>query len=178
VAEPVDLSGIHRELDLVKRAVCHCQLRGECLGCKGIEMVRQQMEAVVAAADEPSAFRFLYATDAPLREKLETIATRIYGADGIDVQPAAARSLDLFEASGLGNLPICIAKTHLSISSDPKLKGAPTGWRLPVREVRAAAGAGFIYAICGDMRTMPGLSLHPAAEHIDIDEDGEVIGLY
>jgi formate--tetrahydrofolate ligase len=135
-------------------------------------------EAVVAAADEPSAFRFLYATDASLREKLETIATRIYGADGIDVQPAAARSLDLFEASGLGNLPICIAKTHLSISSDPKLKGAPTGWRLPVREVRAAAGAGFIYAICGDMRTMPGLSLHPAAEHIDIDEDGEVIGLY
>jgi formate--tetrahydrofolate ligase len=134
-------------------------------------------EAVVAAADEPSQFRFLYPTDAPLREKIETIATRVYGADGIDVLPAAAKGLDLFEANGFGDLPICIAKTHLSISSDPSLKGAPTGWRLPVREVRVSAGAGFIYAVCGDMRTMPGLSSHPAAEHIDIDEHGEVVGL-
>jgi formate--tetrahydrofolate ligase len=134
-------------------------------------------EAVAAAAEEPSEFRFLYPTEAPLREKIETIATQVYGADGIDVLPAAARSLDLFEANGLGDLPICIAKTHLSISSDPALKGAPTGWRLPVREVRASAGAGFIYAVCGDMRTMPGLSSHPAAEHIDIDEHGEVVGL-
>ena len=73
---------------------------------------------------------------------------------------------------------MCIAKTHLSISSDPTLHGAPTGWRLPVREVRAAAGAGFVYAVCGDMRTMPGLSSHPAVESIDLDENGEVIGLY
>ena len=73
---------------------------------------------------------------------------------------------------------MCIAKTHLSISSNPHLKGAPTGWRLPVREVRASAGAGFIYAICGDMRTMPGLSLHPAAENIDLDDDGNIVGLY
>jgi formate--tetrahydrofolate ligase len=135
-------------------------------------------EAVVAAAEEPSRFRFLYPSEAPLREKIETIATQVYGADGVDYLPAAARSLDLFEANGLGGLPICIAKTHLSISSDPRLKGAPTGWRLPVREVRASAGAGFIYAICGDMRTMPGLSRHPAAEHIDLDENGDVIGLY
>ena len=91
--------------------------------------------------------------------------------------PPPAAGLELFEANGLGSLPICIAKTHLSISSDPKLKGAPTGWRLPVREVRASAGAGFIYAICGDMRTMPGLSSHPAAERIDIDENGDVVGL-
>jgi formate--tetrahydrofolate ligase len=134
-------------------------------------------EAVVAAAEEPSSFAFLYPVEAPLREKIETIATQIYGADGIDIRPAAARSLDLFEACGFGDLPICIAKTHLSISSDPSLKGAPTGWRLPVREVRVAAGAGFIYAICGDMRTMPGLSSDPSAEHIDIDEDGDVVGL-
>ena len=131
-----------------------------------------------AAADEPSDFRFLYPLEASLRQKIETIATRVYGADGADFSPAAVRSLDLFEANGLGDLPICIAKTHLSISSDPALKGAPTGWRLPVREVRASAGAGFIYAICGDMRTMPGLSAHPAAEHIDLDENGEVVGLY
>jgi formate--tetrahydrofolate ligase len=138
----------------------------------------QLAEAVVAAAEEPSQFRFLYRTEAPLREKIETIATRVYGADGVDYLPAAARSLDLFEANGLGGFPLCIAKTHLSISSNPALKGAPTGWRLPVREVRASAGAGFIYAICGDMRTMPGLSRHPAAEHIDLDENGDVIGLY
>ncbi|HEX3981293.1 MAG TPA: formate--tetrahydrofolate ligase, partial [Acidimicrobiales bacterium] len=135
-------------------------------------------EAVIAAAEEPNQFRFLYPADASLREKIETIATRVYGADGIDIQPEAGRSLDLFEANGLGHLPICIAKTHLSISSDPKLVGAPVGWRLPVREVRASAGAGFIYAICGDMRTMPGLGRHPAAEQIDIDENGDVIGLY
>jgi formate--tetrahydrofolate ligase len=135
-------------------------------------------EAVVAAADEPGDFHFLYPDEAPLRTKIETIATSIYGADGVDFLPAAAAGLDLFEAKGLGNLPICIAKTHLSLSSDPKLKGAPTGWRLPVRDVRASVGAGFIYAICGDMRTMPGLSSHPAAEHIDIDENGDVVGLY
>ena len=135
-------------------------------------------EAVMAAAAEPSQFRFLYRSEAPLREKIETIATQVYGADGVDYLPGAARSLDLFEANGLGGFPICIAKTHLSISSDPSRKGAPTGWRLPVREVRASAGAGFIYAICGDMRTMPGLSRHPAAEHIDIDENGDVVGLY
>ncbi|HEY5097447.1 MAG TPA: formate--tetrahydrofolate ligase [Acidimicrobiales bacterium] len=135
-------------------------------------------EAVAAAAEEPSEFRFLYPVEASLREKIETIATRVYGADGVDYLPAAARSLDLFEANGLGGLPICIAKTHLSISSDPSRRGAPTGWRLPVREVRASAGAGFIYAICGDMRTMPGLSRHPAAELIDLDENGDVIGLY
>ncbi len=134
--------------------------------------------AVVEAAEEPSRFRFLYPLEAPLRQKIETIATDVYGADGADFSPAASKRLELFEANGLGDLPICIAKTHLSISSDPSLKGAPTGWRLPVREVRASAGAGFIYAICGDMRTMPGLSRHPAAEEIDLDEHGDVVGLY
>jgi formate--tetrahydrofolate ligase len=134
-------------------------------------------EAVVAAADEPNEFRLLYPSSASLREKIETIAGRVYGADGVDYLPVAARQLELFEANGFGSFPVCIAKTHLSISSDPALKGAPTGWRLPVREVRASAGAGFIYAICGDVRTMPGLSSHPAAEHIDIDENGDVVGL-
>jgi formate--tetrahydrofolate ligase len=133
--------------------------------------------AVVAAAEEPNEFRFLYPTEATLRDKIVTIATEVYGAEGVDFLPAAAKRLDLFEASGFGDLPICIAKTHLSISSDPSLKGAPTGWRLPVREVRVSAGAGFIYAICGDMRTMPGLSSHPAAERIDIDENGDIVGL-
>jgi formate--tetrahydrofolate ligase len=112
-----------------------------------------------------------------LRDKIETIATRVYGADGVDYAPTAARQLDSYERNGFGALPICIAKTHLSISSDPSLRGAPSGWRLPVREVRASVGAGFVYPICGDMRTMPGLPSHPAAERIDIDENGEIVGL-
>jgi formate--tetrahydrofolate ligase len=134
-------------------------------------------EAVVEAADEASDFRFLYPLEIPLREKIETIATRIYGADGVDYAPAAATQLDMYERNGFGDLPVCIAKSQLSLSSDPALKGVPTGWRLPVREVRASVGAGFIYPICGDMRTMPGLASNSAAERIDIDENGEVVGL-
>ena len=135
-------------------------------------------EAVAAAAEEPGGFRFLYPSDAPLRQKIEAIATRVYGADGVDYSPEAARRLDQLEAEGFGGLSVCIAKTHLSISSFAGLKGAPTGWRLPVREVRLSAGAGFAYAICGDMRTMPGLGSHPAAFDIDLDEEGNVVGLY
>jgi formate--tetrahydrofolate ligase len=134
-------------------------------------------EAVVEAAAEPGNFGFLYPSDAPLREKIETVATRIYGADGVDYTPLAARQLDGYERNGFGGLPVCIAKTHLSLSHDPTLKGAPAGWRLPVREVRASVGAGFIYPICGDMRTMPGLGTSAAAERIDIDENGEIVGL-
>jgi formate--tetrahydrofolate ligase len=134
-------------------------------------------EAVAKAAEEPVDFRFLYPSEASLREKIETIATRVYGADGVDYLPAAAKQLETYERNGFGNLPICVAKTPLSLSFDPALKGVPTGWRLPVREVRASVGAGFIYPICGDMRTMPGLSSHSAAERIDIDEDGQVVGL-
>ncbi len=135
-------------------------------------------EAVVEAAAEPGEFRMLYPDRATLREKVETIATEIYGADGVDYQPAAARHLDNYERAGFGTLPVCIAKTHLSLSSDPTLLGAPRGWRLPVREARANVGAGFVYLVSGDMRTMPGLSRSPAAERIDIDDDGNVVGLY
>jgi formate--tetrahydrofolate ligase len=134
-------------------------------------------EAVAEAAEEPGDFRPLYPDSASLREKIETIATRVYGADGVDYDLTAARQLDAYERNGFGHLPVCIAKTHLSISSDPQLKGAPTGWRLPVREVRASVGAGFVYPICGDMRTMPGLPMHPAVHRIDLDEHGQVVGL-
>ena len=134
-------------------------------------------EAVAEAAQEPGDFRFLYPAEASLREKIETIASRIYGADGVDYAPLAARQLAGYERNGFGGLPVCIAKTPLSLSHDPSLKGAPTGWRLPVREVRASVGAGFVYPICGDMRTMPGLASNSAAERIDIDENGEIVGL-
>ena len=135
-------------------------------------------EAIVEAAGEPNEFRMLYEDSASLRQKIEIIATEIYGADGVDYLPLAARQIDTYEQAGFGMLPVCIAKTHLSISSDPSLKGAPTGWRLPVREARANVGAGFVYLVSGDMRTMPGLSSSPAAERIDIDEAGNVVGLY
>jgi formate--tetrahydrofolate ligase len=134
-------------------------------------------EAVAEAAEEPSNFTVLYPDSASLREKIATVATKVYGADGVEYSAQAAAQLDTYERAGFSNLPVCIAKTHLSISSDPSLKGAPTGWTLPVREVRASVGAGFVYPICGEMRTMPGLSKTPAAARIDLDENGEVVGL-
>jgi formate--tetrahydrofolate ligase len=151
-------------------AVCNHFAEG---GAGAVELA----EAVAEAAQEPTEFRFLYPEEAPLKAKIETIARRVYGADGVEYDMQASRQLESYEKNGFGNLPVCVAKTHLSISSDPALLGAPTGWKLPVREVRASVGAGFIYPICGDMRTMPGLSSHPAAERVDIDEHGEVVGL-
>jgi formate--tetrahydrofolate ligase len=142
-------------------------------GKGGVELA----EAVADAADEPSEFRLLYPDDMPLRDKIGTVAREIYGANGVDYSGPAGRALDNFERLGYGHLPICIAKTHLSITHDPALVGAPTGWRLPVQEVRAHVGAGFIYPICGNMPTMPGLGSSPAATRIDIDEDGEITGL-
>ncbi|CAA9362426.1 MAG: Formate--tetrahydrofolate ligase [uncultured Nocardioidaceae bacterium] len=135
-------------------------------------------EAVVEAADERSEFALLYPDSASLREKIETIATSVYGAAGIDVSAQAARQIETYEKAGFGRLPICMAKTHLSLSGDPALKGAPEGWTLPVREVRASVGAGFVYPICGDMRTMPGLGSDPAAAHVDLDADERTVGLF
>jgi len=134
--------------------------------------------AVVEAAEEPSRFEMLYPGEMPLSEKIDTLAQRVYGAEAVDFSPAAQRQLDQFTAQGFGHLPICVAKTHLSLSSDPSLTGAPTGWRMPVREVRLSAGAGFLYALCGDIRTMPGLGASPAAARMDINEMGEIEGLF
>ncbi len=133
--------------------------------------------AVVEACDEPSTFAFLYPDEASLKTKIETVATKIYGAANVTYSAAANKQLANYERNGFGHLPVCIAKTHLSISADASLKGAPTGHTLNVREVRASVGAGFIYPICGDMRTMPGLGTHPAASIIDFDENGEIVGL-
>jgi formate--tetrahydrofolate ligase len=133
--------------------------------------------AVAEAAAEPSQFQLLYPDSASLREKIEIVATKVYGAARVDYSTLAVKQLDTYERAGFGRLPVCIAKTHLSISSDPALKGAPTGWTLPVREVRASAGAGFVYPICGEIRTMPGLGSSPAATRIDLDADGQIQGL-
>jgi formate--tetrahydrofolate ligase len=170
----------HSEHDAIRKvaeemgarvAVCEHFAKG---GVGAVELA----EAVAEAAEEPSSFRFLYPDEASLREKIETIAKTIYGAKGVEYDLSASRQLESYEKNGFGKLPICIAKTHLSISSDPSLKGAPRGWILPVRQARLSAGAGFIYPICGDMRTMPGLSATPAAHQIDIDEHGRVVGLF
>ena len=133
--------------------------------------------AVVEACNEPSAFHFLYPDEATLVDKIEAVATKVYGAGLVEYVPGAARQVEMYERNGFGRLPVCIAKTHLSISADPALKGAPTGHVVNVREVRASVGAGFVYPICGEMRTMPGLSAHPAAAVIDLDDAGEIIGL-
>ena len=143
-------------------------------GAGAVELAR----AVVEACEEPSTFQLLYPDDAPLTTKIETIATKIYGAARVEYSAAATAQLARHETNGFGHLPVCMAKTHLSISGDPSLKGAPTGHTLTVREVRLSAGAGFVYPICGEMRTMPGLGATPAALSIDLNDDGDVVGLF
>ncbi len=134
-------------------------------------------KAVVEEAEGPSTIKHTYELSDPLVTKIEKVARGVYGADGIDVSAVARKDLERYERLGFSKMPVVIAKTHLSISHDPTLRGAPTGWRLPVREVRLAAGAGYVYAICGDMRTMPGLGTTPNSENIDIDADGNITGL-
>jgi len=134
-------------------------------------------EAVIAASEKPSDFHFLYELDQPLKNKIEIIAREIYGADGVEYTPLANQQIERYERAGFGKLPICMAKTHLSLSHDPELKGVPRGYTIPVREVRASVGAGFVYPLLGKMSTMPGLPTFPAFMGIDVDEDGKIVGL-
>ncbi len=169
------------EIELIKRLAIEAGALGAApakhfsLGGAG---AAELAEMVVAAAEEPSEFQFLYDLDQPIKTKIETIATKIYGAAGVSYEPLAEKQIKDYEANGFGKLPICMAKTHLSLSHDPNVKGAPKGFTLPIREARASVGAGFIYPICGEMRTMPGLPEHPAAEKVDVDVDGNVVGLF
>ncbi|GHU17114.1 formate--tetrahydrofolate ligase [Spirochaetia bacterium] len=134
--------------------------------------------AVEKAAALPKDFKYLYPLDAPLTEKIETIAREVYGADGVDYEEGVKDRLAKLEDQGFGKLPLCMAKTQYSLSHDPKLKGAPRGWRLPIREVRLAAGAGFVYPLCGAITTMPGLPSRPAFMDVDVDEEGNIKGLF
>lgn len=134
--------------------------------------------AVVEACEKPSDFRFLYPDSLSIKEKIERLATAVYNADGVRYEPLAEKKIKQFEAMGLGNLPICMAKTHLSISHDPSMKGVPQGYIFPIRDIKASVGAGFLYPLAGAMRTMPGLGSRPAAHKIDIDEHGRTIGLF
>lgn len=134
--------------------------------------------AVVAAAHQPSQFRFLYPLEATIKEKIEVICREIYGADGVDYLPEAEVKIALYTRLGFDRLPVCMAKTHLSLSHDPNLKGVPKGYRIPIRDLRASVGAGFLYPLLGTMRTMPGLSTRPMFFDVDLEpETGKVIGL-
>ena len=144
---------------------------------RGGEGAIELAEAVTAACEKPSQFQFLYPLDLPIKEKIEIIAREVYGADGVEYQPLAEQQIERYERAGFGSLPICMAKTHLSLSHDPTLKGVPKGYTIPVREVRASVGAGFVYPLLGEMSTMPGLPTTPAFMNIDIDENGNVVGL-
>jgi len=171
-----------REVDVVRKAAISAGAedavpsevwaRG---GQGGVELAK----AVIKACEKPSKFRFLYELDLPIKKKIETIATKIYGAARVEYSAAAEEKIARYTELGLDKLPICVAKTHLSLSHDPALKGAPTGYTLPVRDIRASVGAGFLYPLCGEMRTMPGLPMRPAFMDIDLDlATGKVKGLF
>ena len=170
------------EVELVRRLAMEAGAEGafHCThwmnGGKGaIELA----EAVVSATRKPHRFQFLYPLDWPIKKKIETIAQRVYGADGVDYLPEAEAKIDLYTRLGFDKMPICMAKTHLSLTHDPALKGRPTGWRLPIRDIRASVGAGFLYPLCGTMRTMPGLPSRPVYYDVDVDlKSGKVLGLF
>jgi methylenetetrahydrofolate dehydrogenase (NADP+)/methenyltetrahydrofolate cyclohydrolase/formyltetrahydrofolate synthetase/formate--tetrahydrofolate ligase len=168
------------ELDLVKRAAADAGAFAAVITdphAGGGEGARDLAAAVAEAADQPNRFRFLYPLDLPIKEKIEIIATQVYRAGGVQYQAQADTQIADFEKAGFGHLPICMAKTHLSISDDPSVKGAPEGHVVTVREVRASVGAGFITPVLGEMRTMPGLGATPGFMKVDVNEDGEVVGL-
>ena len=145
---------------------------------RGGEGAAALAEAVVDAAEQPSSFEFVYPLDAPIDAKVEAICTRVYGADGVVFMPAAQEKIRVFTEKGLDNLPVCMAKTHLSLSHDPTLLNAPTGFTVTVRDIRAYTGSGWLVPLLGDMQTMPGLGVKPAAFDVDIDESGRTVGLF
>jgi formyltetrahydrofolate synthetase len=145
---------------------------------RGGEGAAALAEAVVDAAEQPSSFDFIYPLDGPIDAKVEAICTRVYGADGVVFLPAAQEKIRTFTEKGLDNLPVCMAKTHLSLSHDPTLLNAPTGFTVTVRDIRAYTGSGWLVPLLGDMQTMPGLGVKPAAFDVDIDESGKTVGLF
>jgi len=174
-------SDTDKEIEVVKEAALEAGAEGAYLSevwAKGGEGGAELAEAVVKACEKPSEFKFLYDLDASIKEKIETIATKIYGAASVDYSPEAEKKVALYTEMGFDKLPLCMAKTHLSFSHDPSLKGVPKDFVLPIRDIRASVGAGFLYPLCGEMRTMPGLPSVPAFMGVDIDEEGKVKGLF
>ncbi len=168
------------ELEIVRRGAEAMGVRAAVADhwARGGDGARELAEAVEEACDRPSKPRFLYPLDVPIEEKIEIIAREVYGARDVAYEETAQRQIERFADLGYGSLPICMAKTHLSFSHNPDWKGVPSGFSLPVREVRASVGAGFIYPLCGEMQTMPGLPVRPAFMDVDVDEDGKIVGLF
>jgi formyltetrahydrofolate synthetase len=170
------------EVEAVREVSLHAGARAAVVANhwgRGGEGAADLAEAVWAAAEEGAPnFRLLYPDEASLVSKIETIAIQVYGAAGVDLSPLAAKQLAQYEELGFGRLPICMAKTQYSLSHDAALKGRPTGFRVPIREVRLSAGAGFVTPLAGEMRTMPGLPSRPGGENIDLDADGDIVGLF
>ncbi len=173
-------SDTDREVEVVRQAALEAGAEGayeSTVWANGGKGGVALAEAVVEAAEKPSEFKLLYPDDWPIKKKIETIATKVYGAARVDYAPLANQKIELYTKLGYDKLPINMAKTHLSLSHDPNLKGAPTGFTLPIRDIRASVGAGFLYPLCGEMRTMPGLPATPVFMNYDISEDGRVLGL-
>ncbi|HCU36508.1 MAG TPA: hypothetical protein DGT21_13975 [Armatimonadetes bacterium] len=171
---PAEIAAVKEEaLKAGARAAVETYVHGKG-GAGGAELA----QAVVDVCDQGNDFHFLYPLEASIKEKIETIATEIYGADGVEYSPLAESKIRQFTKQGYDKLPICMAKTHLSLSHDPDLKGRPTGFTVPVRDVKPSLGAGFLYPLCGEMRTMPGLPTRPAAVDVDLGEDGNIVGLF
>src|SRR5512136_2974821 len=170
------------ELKLVQRIAKEAGAEGafKCTHwMRGGEGAIELAEAVIEASKKTNHFEFLYPLDWSIKQKIECIATKIYGADGVDYAPEAEAKIELYTRLGFDKLPMNMAKTHLSLTHDPNIKGRPTGWRLPIRDIRASVGAGFLYPLCGAMRTMPGLPTRPVFYDVDLDlQTGKVVGLF
>jgi len=181
VAINVFSTDTEREIETVKKIALDNGAFRACVSevwAKGGEGGKELAEAVVEACNVPNNFDFLYPLDIPIKDKIEVIATKIYGADGVVYEPEAEKKIARYTELGWDKLPICMAKTHLSLSHDPKLKGRPRGFKLPIKDIRPSIGAGFLYPLCGEMRTMPGLPSRPAGMNVDIDSEGRVVGLF
>ncbi len=169
------------EIDFIREQALAAGAEDACLsnvwaeGGAGGEALAQ---AVAQACAQPSDFHYLYRDEETIKTKIETIATNIYGAAGVSYTPLAEERIKRYTEWGLGTLPICMAKTHLSLSHDPALKGRPRDFILPIRDIRPSAGAGFLYPLAGEMATMPSLPTVPGGTKVDIDEQGNVVGLF
>jgi methylenetetrahydrofolate dehydrogenase (NADP+) / methenyltetrahydrofolate cyclohydrolase / formyltetrahydrofolate synthetase len=170
------------EVDLVRQAALEAGAEDAVVArhwMEGGAGAARLAEAVVKACEKPVNFKFLYPLEFSIKEKIETICKEIYGADGVDYLPEAEAKIELYTRLGFDTLPLCMAKTHLSLSHDPSLKGVPKGFRVPIRDIRASVGAGFLYPLLGEMRTMPGLPTRPVFYDVDLDlETGRVVGLF
>jgi len=175
---PTDTDNEMAEVEAIARKAGATKVVVNEAWARGGEGAQAFAEAITAACDKPSQFRFLYDANAPLKDKILAICTKMYGAQNVRYLPAADRSIQRLTSAGFGGLPVCIAKTHLSLSHDPKLLGRPEGFSVPVEDVKVSAGAGFVYVLVGSIKTMPGLGSDPAGAHIDLDENGDVVGLF